>query len=162
MKKILVLIMALMIGLSFGCTSVPHTSIHTKKERITGTRVTNNCSVPVLVGYVAAYKNKPEVYDEYSPYLSSGEKFYRVYLEGILIQPGETKDVLLDMNEADADSYETYFFPADKWCCCGWILQRIPGYMRAYKLTDSEKYCLNVEIVNNLTKIEPLNNYLMD
>ena len=60
MKKVLVLITALMIGLSFGCTSVPHTSIHTKKERITGTRVTNNCSVPVLVGYVAAYKNKED------------------------------------------------------------------------------------------------------
>ena len=52
--------MVLMIGLSFGCTSVPHTSIHTKKERITGTRVTNNCSVPVLVGYVAAYRNKED------------------------------------------------------------------------------------------------------
>ena len=119
MKKILVLITALMIGLSLGCTSVPYTSIHTKKERIAGTRVTNNCSVPVLVGYVAAYKKKPEVYDEYSPYLSSGEKFYRVYLEGTLILPGETKDVLLDINEADADSYETYFFPAGKWRCWG-------------------------------------------
>ena len=43
-----------------------------------------------------------------------------------------------------------------------WTLQRTPGYMRVYKLTDSDKYCLNVEIVNNLTKIEPLNNYLMD
>ena len=66
------------------------------------------------------------------------------------------------MNEADADSYETYFFPADKWCCYGWTLHRTPGYMRVYKLTDSDKYCLNVEIINNLTKIEPLNNYLMD
>ena len=50
MKKIAVLIMVLMIGLNLGCTSVSHTSIHTKKERITGTRVTNNCSVPVLIG----------------------------------------------------------------------------------------------------------------
>ena len=32
MKKIIILIMALMIGLSFGCTPVPRTSIHTKKE----------------------------------------------------------------------------------------------------------------------------------
>ena len=44
----------------------------------------------------------------------------------------------------------------------GWTLRRTPGYMRVYKLTDSDKYCLNVEIINNLTKIEPLNNYLMD
>ena len=44
----------------------------------------------------------------------------------------------------------------------GWTLQRTPDYMRVYKLTDSDKYCLNIEIVNNLTKIEPLNNYLMD
>ena len=34
--------------------------------------------------------------------------------------------------------------------------------MRVYKLTDSDKYCLNVEIINDLIKIEPLNNYLMD
>ena len=33
MKKIIILITALMIGLSFGYTSVPHTSIHTKKEK---------------------------------------------------------------------------------------------------------------------------------
>ena len=59
-------------------------------------------------------------------------------------------------------NYEKDFFPADKWCCWGWTLHRTPGYMRVYKLTDSDKYCLNVEIVNNLTKIEPLNNYLME
>lgn len=33
MKKILVLIMILMVGLSFGCTSVPHTQVYTQKER---------------------------------------------------------------------------------------------------------------------------------
>ena len=54
------------------------------------------------------------------------------------------------------------FSPDDKWCCWGWTLKQIPGYMRVYKLTDSDKYCLNVEIINDLIKIEPLNNYLMD
>lgn len=114
----------------------------------------NDCSVPVLVGYVAAYRNKLEVYDEYSPYASSGEKFYRVYLEGTLILPGETKDILLDMNEADADSYETYFYPTDKWRCWGWTLQKTPGYMRVYRLTDADDRCLNVELVNNFIKIK--------
>ena len=28
--------------------------------------------------------------------------------------------------------------------------------------TVSDKYCLNVEIINDRIKIEPLNNYLMD
>ena len=128
--------------------------VYTRRERVTGTRIINECSVPVLVGYVAAYNSKLEIYDEYTPYASSGKYFYRVYLEGTLILPGETKDILLDMNEADAYSYETYFYPADKWRCWGWTLQQVPGYMRTYRLTDADDKCLNVEIINNLIKIE--------
>lgn len=212
MKKILVLITALMIGLSFECTSVPHTSIHTKKENkgkmyrtsprengkyyaiessydggktwhstgdssptqeeankkmenmkngLTTSGLTHEeakASIPEGTPTIGdsdqnsktkstKKENKGKMY-RVSP--SKNGNYYVVecsydggktwnfvdssidleeanrkmeYLKKGLTTSGltqeEAKDVLLDMNEADADSYETYFFPADKWRCWG-------------------------------------------